>query len=112
MRIGYFADGPWSHKAFELIINDTEFNVSFIVPRKNTSDLTLKNFSSKYNIDYLENRSVNSDDFLKEIKKYDADIFISMSFDQIFKKEILKIPKFGIVNCHAGKLPFIEVEMS
>ena len=106
MRIGYFADGPWSHKAFELIINDTEFNISFIVPRKNTSDLTLKNFSNKYNIDYLENRTVNSDDFINEIKKYDADIFISMSFDQIFKKEILKIPKLGIINCHAGKLPF------
>jgi methionyl-tRNA formyltransferase len=29
-----------------------------------------------------------------------------MSFDQIFQKEIISATKCGIVNCHAGKLPF------
>jgi len=29
-----------------------------------------------------------------------------MSFDQIFKKEIINIPKLKSINCHAGKLPF------
>ena len=29
-----------------------------------------------------------------------------MSFDQIFKEEIINIPPLKIINCHAGKLPF------
>lgn len=29
-----------------------------------------------------------------------------MSFDQIFKEELLKLYPRKIINCHAGKLPF------
>ena len=29
-----------------------------------------------------------------------------MSFDQIFKKDIIKLMRHNIINCHAGKLPF------
>jgi len=30
IKIGYFADGPWSHLAFEKIIQDPEIDVKFI----------------------------------------------------------------------------------
>ena len=55
IKIGYFADGPWSHLAFEKLIEDDSIEINFIVPRKDTRDLTLKRFSEKYNIDYLIN---------------------------------------------------------
>jgi methionyl-tRNA formyltransferase len=29
-----------------------------------------------------------------------------MSFNQIFKTEIINLPKYNTINCHAGKLPF------
>ena len=29
-----------------------------------------------------------------------------MSFNQIFKTEIINLPKLKTINCHAGKLPF------
>lgn len=106
MKIGYFADGPWSHNAFKLIIQDPQFQIKFVVPRKNTNDSTLKELCSNYSIDYLPNQSVNSETFLNLIIDYRCDIFVSMSFDQIFKKEILNLTKLGIINCHAGMLPF------
>ena len=108
IKIGYFADGPWSHLAFEKIIQDPEIDVKFIVPRNDTKDETLKNYSLKYNIDYLFPVKINSTEFLKEIKKYDCDLFVSLSFNQIFKSEIISIPEIGIINCHAGKLPFFR----
>ena len=43
LKIGYFADGPWSHKAFEKIIKDDGLNIEFICVRNNTKDYTLKN---------------------------------------------------------------------
>jgi methionyl-tRNA formyltransferase len=29
-----------------------------------------------------------------------------MSFNQIFKSEIINLPRLKTINCHAGKLPF------
>lgn len=106
IKIGYFADGPWSHLAFEKIIADKEIEVMFIVPRSDTKDDTLKSFSDKYSIDYLFPVRINSQQFIEEVKSYNCDLFVSMSFNQIFKKKIIDIPRLGVINCHAGKLPF------
>ena len=105
-KIGYFADGPWSHKAFELLIQDEEIEISFIVPRTDTQDDTLKIFAEKYEIDYLHPIKVNSEEFIEKAKSYNCDIFVSMSFNQIFREQIINLPKFNTINCHAGKLPF------
>lgn len=106
IKIGYFADGPWSHKAFEKIIDDPTIEVQFIVPRIDTNDFTLKEYSEKYGIDYLCPVKINSQEFISQAKKYECDLFVSMSFNQIFKKEIINLPKLKTINCHAGKLPF------
>ena len=79
IKIGYFADGPWSHNAFTKIIGDDSIEIAFIVPRKDTSDNTLKQFSVKYKIDYIENVNINSDDFFNKASDYDCDLFVSMS---------------------------------
>jgi methionyl-tRNA formyltransferase len=106
MKIGYFADGPWSHKAFEKIIADSELKIEFICVRFDTEDNTLKNYCIDYEIDYLMNKNINSKEFLEVIGQYNCDLFVSMSFNQIFKNTILNIPKLKTINCHAGKLPF------
>ena len=106
LKIGYFADGKWSHQAFLKIINDNRFDIRFIVPRTGTKDITLLSFSSKYNIDYFKLDNVNSNESLKRINNYSCDLLVSMSFNQIFKKQIINLTSIGIINCHAGKLPF------
>jgi methionyl-tRNA formyltransferase len=106
LKIGYFADGPWSHNAFEKIIKDKSIQVSFIVPRSDSKDLTLKNFSFRHDIDYIYNTNINSKEFIEQAEIYGCDLFVSMSFNQIFKREISNLPKLGAINCHAGKLPF------
>ena len=106
LNIGYFADGPWSHKAFEKLINDDEIIISFICVRFDTKDETLKLYCEKYNIDYLKDRNINSKHFINSVSVYKCDLFVSMSFNQIFKSEIINVAKYKIINCHAGKLPF------
>lgn len=105
-RIGYFADGPWSHCAFKRIIIDSDIEIAFIVPRFDTSDETLKTYADEYNIDYFKLKNVNSADALNKIDSYRCDLLVSMSFNQIFKKDIIKLTPLQIINCHAGKLPF------
>jgi len=106
LRIGYFADGPWSHKAFKRIIVDDTIEISFIVPRTDSTDDTLKNYSSEYNIPYHKGIKVNSNEFYDLAKSYNCDLFVSMSFNQIFKNRIINLPPLKTINCHAGKLPF------
>ena len=106
MKIGYFADGPWSHRAFELLIEESDINIGFICVRFDTKDEILKKYCAKYKIDYLKHQNINDKDFLDKIVSYNCDLFVSMSFNQIFKKTIINLPKLGTINCHAGKLPF------
>jgi methionyl-tRNA formyltransferase len=106
IKVGYFADGPWSHMAFEKLIQDDSIEISFIVPRSDTTDFTLSDFSKRYQIDYIHPININSPEFIQKTISYDCDLFVSMSFNQIFKRGIINVPRLGTINCHAGKLPF------
>jgi methionyl-tRNA formyltransferase len=106
IKIGYFADGKWSHEAFKKLIQDPDIVIRFICVRFDTQDNTLLEFSKNFNIDYLKSEKINSQSFIEKISRYECDLFVSMSFNQIFKKEIINLPKYKIINCHAGKLPF------
>lgn len=105
MKIGYFADGPWSHKALERLLKDGH-DICFIVPRFDTQDPVLKKWSGKLDIPFIICENVNDPEFITSIAEFKADLFISMSFNQILKKEILNVPRLKFINCHAGKLPF------
>ena len=50
--------------------------------------------------------NVNTAECIAKFDSFGCDLFVSMSFDQIFKKEILALCPLGIINCHAGLLPF------
>lgn len=106
MRIGYFADGPWSHRALEKILADDALSVAFICARFDTQDPVLREKSESNGIPFLVHENINSAEFLEGIAEYDCDILVSMSFNQIFKDQIIELCPGGIINCHAGKLPF------
>ncbi|NTW31512.1 MAG: hypothetical protein HGB12_02615 [Bacteroidetes bacterium] len=58
----------------------------------------------KYNIPIFEINSINKKSFIVDIKKLEVDIIINQS-QNILKKEILEIPKIGVINRHAALLP-------
>ena len=105
LNIGYFGDGPWAHKTFNKLIKDPEIKISFICARYDSKDETLKKYAKLNSIDYFKHKDVNSDEFISIIIKYKCDLFISMSFNQIFKSNIINLAKYKPINCHAGKLP-------
>jgi len=106
IRIGYFADGPWSHAAFKKIIADPRIEIDFICARFDSKDETLKGYCNEFGIDYIKHKNVNSSEFIGLVANYNSDLFVSMSFNQIFGKELMNLPRLKTINCHAGKLPF------
>ena len=99
LKIGYFADGPWSHKTFEKLIKDKDIEILFICGRNNSKDKILKDYAKLHNIDFLTHKNVNSNQFINIIKKYSYNLLVSMSFNQIFKKKIINSSKYKITNC-------------
>jgi methionyl-tRNA formyltransferase len=106
MIIGYFADGPWSHGVLDKLLLKTYLKIGFICVRYDHQDSILKEKAKKNKIPILTSANINNDKFINDIRKYNCDLFVSMSFNQIFKKKIIETPPLGIINCHAGKLPF------
>ncbi len=106
IKIGYFADGPWSHQAMEKLLLDANVSIKFICARHDRPDMTLKEQADRYGIDFITHPKINSDEFYQKIREYGCNMFVSMSFNQIFRKRLIEHPKLKTINCHAGKLPF------
>ncbi len=106
ITLGYFADGPWSHRALELIAADPRFKVLFIVPRFDTRDPVLAAWAAKLGVPFLPIEKVNAPGAIAELRKFGAQLFVSMSFNQILKRPVLDAAPMGFINCHAGALPF------
>lgn len=106
MKIGYFGDGKWAHEAFKKIMSDKDLEIVFVVLRYDKKDQVLQEMAEQENIPVIVHKNINSKEFQSLISQYEADIFVSMSFNQIFKTETINLPKYKTINCHAGKLPF------
>lgn len=105
LKIGYFAEGLWGVKGIEKIIVDSEIEVAFIYSKTNYNGI-LSDLAKKNDIDFLQDDSINDPAFLKKAKEYSCDLFVSISFNQIFKEALINTPKLATINWHAGKLPF------
>lgn len=107
IRIGYFGDGPWACLALSHIAKRRDqFSVAFITPRYDTQDPALKEWAQKLDVPFLPYSNVNDEAFIQQVAACECDVFVSMSFNQILKKEIIETPRLGFINCHAGALPF------
>lgn len=106
LRIGYFGDGPWASRVLESLTVSNGFDVAFICPRFDRQDPELKIWSKRLGVPFLLIKNVNSAESLESLRGFDCDVFVSMSFDQIMKEDIIRLPPMGFINCHAGALPF------
>lgn len=106
LKIGYFADGPWAHRALDKLLKDRNVKICFICVRDDHKDPVLIQKGKEQDIDVLWTHNINETDFVNKLKEYAPDLFVSMSFNQIFRQEIINLPKWKTINCHAGKLPY------
>ena len=106
LKIGFFGDGLWASRAVSKIVEHNEFEIVFITPRFEFQDDSLRSWAIRLGIPFVPSSNVNDISFISEVQRYEADIFVSMSFDQILGPTIINSPDFGFINCHAGALPF------
>ena len=106
VKVGIFGDGDWAANLVRLLDEHPNFQVCFVVKRYKTGNERLETCAKDFEIPFFEFKDVNSKEVVSFLSVFEADVFLSMSFDQIIKKELLEMPRFGFLNCHAGRLPF------
>ncbi len=57
------------------------------------------------NVPVTHEDDVNGEEFLRSLREIGPDVVLSVSAAQIFKKELLSLPRLGCINIHCGKLP-------
>ena len=110
VKVGIFGDGDWAANLVRLLDEHPNFQVCFVVKRYKTGNERLETCAKDFEIPFFEFKDVNSKEVVSFLSVFEADVFLSMSFDQIIKKELLEMPRFGFLNCHAGRLPFYRGE--
>jgi methionyl-tRNA formyltransferase len=50
-------------------------------------------------------QSVNRPDYIEQVRAIAPDVIVSVAAPEIFRLELLKIPRLGCINIHSGRLP-------
>ena len=106
MRLGFLGDGRWAHLAFERFVEDELFEIAFVVPRYGSPDRELCRRAEAAWVDVLLIDRINAPQSVDRLAGYECDALVSISFDQILRRQVLDLCPHGAINIHAGKLPF------
>ena len=74
-------------------------------PEENPKYLTFGQIRNRYHIPLRIMGNINAPDAEAWLREIRPDIILSVRYDFIFRKHIIDIPKYGILNVHPGKLP-------
>ncbi len=104
LRIAVFGDNKWCLNLLKKISKDKSLDLIFICGRYEKDNDLIK-FARSIKVKFIKPKDINSDKMIKFIKKSNLNLCVSMSYNQIFKKKIIKIMSNKVYNCHAGLLP-------
>lgn len=65
----------------------------------------VKIWAEENNIKYLTPEKIRTEEFSNELKEVGAEVFVLVSYGKIIPKNILELPKYGILNLHPSLLP-------
>ena len=64
----------------------------------------VKQLALQHNIDILQPVTLKDRDFIQQLSKIEADVYIVVAF-RVLPQEVFNIPKLGTINLHASLLP-------
>ncbi len=108
LRILFIGTVKFSEEALEKLI-EMKANIVGIITKKespfNSDFADLSFLAKKYKIPYLHVKNINSKESIRFIKEKNPDVIYCFGWSQLIKKDILNIPKLGVIGFHPTKLP-------
>ncbi len=105
MRILLFGDGAWAANSLSEIIQAGHAVVG-VALRAQPSGPELEQAARFHGIPVLQPRKVNDPEWVASTQFLEPELGISIAYNQIFRPAIFSFLRFGLINFHAGKLPF------
>lgn len=65
----------------------------------------VKQYALEHNLEVIQPKSVKDMEIIEKIKEYRPDLIVVVAYGKILPKEILEIPKYGVINVHSSLLP-------
>lgn len=112
MKIIYAGTPDFAVPTLESLYNN-DFNVELVITQqdrrrgrgKKLQFTPVKEKAVELGIEVFQPEDINSEESIERIKSLSPDLIVVAAFGQIFKREILEIPKYGCINVHASLLP-------
>ena len=113
-RVVFIGTGTLGVKTLELLAKDKQYKIVAVVTGEDKK-VTRRNetkkpnpileTAKKYKLPVIQTENINQKEIVEKIKSLKPKLGIMADFGQIVSKEILEIPKFGIINIHPSLLP-------
>jgi len=98
----FYGHGQWALNTLKKLLNRKDIKLNLIVSRFPYGDKDIEAFCRENSKKYIIVENIN-EYFIQ--KNLFFELGISVSYDQIFKRETINNHKKGLINCHAGNLP-------
>ena len=66
---------------------------------------SIESIAASAGVPIVTTRSVNQPEFIEQVRTIAPDVIVSVAAPEIFKPELLGIPRLGCINIHSGRLP-------
>ncbi|MDQ3019396.1 MAG: methionyl-tRNA formyltransferase [Bacteroidota bacterium] len=87
------------------VVVSSVFTKRYSNPYPYYTEIQIEDFCRKEKITCYSNADVNSENGINLIREVKPDLIVVASFNQIISKQVMNIPKLGIVNVHPSLLP-------
>src|SRR5882757_985074 len=66
---------------------------------------SIESLAASAGVPIVTTRSVNQPEFIEQVRTIAPDVIVSVAAPEIFKAELLGLPRLGCINIHSGRLP-------
>ena len=109
---GITIDRPWHEPIWKTLRRLTGFygipgvvrlGTRFV--RARLSGRSIATLAIGRSIPMLPATSVNAPEYVAEVRRLAPDVIVSVAAPEIFRADILRVPRLGCINIHSGRLP-------
>jgi methionyl-tRNA formyltransferase len=66
---------------------------------------SIASLAARHGLALMPCLSVNAPDYVERIRRLEPDVIVSVAAPEIFRPDILAVPRLGCINIHSGRLP-------
>ncbi len=65
----------------------------------------VKQFAIDHNVEIIQPKKLKDEELINKLKEINPDLIVVVAYGKIIPREIIDIPKYGIINVHSSLLP-------